>query len=190
MSEPDEVAALLASKHPDNPYTPSCNDDIDCAAAREDGLFQGFEEGAAAERANRPKIAARLFAAAVAEERDACAAAAEAAQLPNHYQWGHDAMEQFDFGKERAAAAIRARSAAGEARAQLCYWAPGTGCSGGTPDKRLARCTPCIAYDAGVADERERAARIVTCIDQPIRCTVGCTSEMCHLAECVREGSR
>lgn len=42
-------------------------------------------------------------------ERACCAQAAERAVLPDHYQWGHDAMEQFDFGKERAAAAIRAR---------------------------------------------------------------------------------
>lgn len=28
------------------------------------------------------------------------------AKLPRGYQWGHDAMEQFNFGKERAALAI------------------------------------------------------------------------------------
>jgi hypothetical protein len=33
---------------------------------------------------------------------------AEAAQLPPEYQWGSDAMEQFNFGKKRAAEAIRA----------------------------------------------------------------------------------
>jgi hypothetical protein len=34
--------------------------------------------------------------------------AAKNAKLPDHYQWGHDAMEQFDFGKERAELAILA----------------------------------------------------------------------------------
>lgn len=48
--------------------------------------------------------------AQVAAEREACAQVAESAALPEHYQWGHDAMEQFDFGKERAAEDIRARS--------------------------------------------------------------------------------
>lgn len=36
------------------------------------------------------------------------AQAAASAQLPAHFQWGHDATEQFEFGKERAADAIRA----------------------------------------------------------------------------------
>lgn len=36
-----------------------------------------------------------------------CATLAEQAKLPRGFQWGHDAMEQFNFGKERAAAAIR-----------------------------------------------------------------------------------
>lgn len=35
------------------------------------------------------------------------ALAAEAATLPEGCRWGEDAMEQFDFGKERAALAIR-----------------------------------------------------------------------------------
>lgn len=46
------------------------------------------------------------------------AEAALNAQLPNGYQWGEDAMEQFNFGKQRAADAIRAlprTHAAGEA---------------------------------------------------------------------------
>ena len=43
--------------------------------------------------------------AAVVEE---CAVAAELAELPAHFQWGDDAMEQFNFGKKRAAIAIRA----------------------------------------------------------------------------------
>lgn len=38
----------------------------------------------------------------------ACAPAAEQAQLPPHYQWGHDAMEQFEVGKEIASDAVRA----------------------------------------------------------------------------------
>lgn len=37
-----------------------------------------------------------------------CAKIAENATLPEDYIWGRDAMGQFDFGKERAAAAIRA----------------------------------------------------------------------------------
>lgn len=44
------------------------------------------------------------------EEREACAGDAERARLPKGYQWGRDAMEQFNFGKERAALAIRART--------------------------------------------------------------------------------
>lgn len=43
---------------------------------------------------------------AIARERERCRLAAISAQLPSHYQWGHDAMEQFNFGKERAAQAI------------------------------------------------------------------------------------
>lgn len=42
-------------------------------------------------------------------EREACAEAAQGALLPEHYQWGDDAMEQFMTGKQRAAEAIRAR---------------------------------------------------------------------------------
>lgn len=38
-----------------------------------------------------------------------CAKVADAAKLPDGYRWGAEAMEQFDFGKECAAAAIRAR---------------------------------------------------------------------------------
>lgn len=52
----------------------------------------------------------REMAAIAAElEREACAVAAEAARLPDHFRWGSEAMEQFDFGKERAGEAIRAR---------------------------------------------------------------------------------
>jgi hypothetical protein len=46
---------------------------------------------------------------AIADERGACAQAAKDARLPKGYQWGHDAMEQFNFGKERAALAIEKR---------------------------------------------------------------------------------
>lgn len=44
---------------------------------------------------------------ALQAEREQCAKRAESARLPRGYQWGHDAMEQFNFGKERAAKAIR-----------------------------------------------------------------------------------
>lgn len=47
-------------------------------------------------------------AAGFAEGVEAAAKAALAAGLPDGYDWGRDAMEQFDFGKERAAVAIRA----------------------------------------------------------------------------------
>lgn len=43
-----------------------------------------------------------------AAERERCAEAALSAQLPTHYIWGRDAMGQFEFGKKRAAGAIRA----------------------------------------------------------------------------------
>lgn len=33
--------------------------------------------------------------------------AAENASLPDHYRWGEDAMEAFNFGKTRAALAVR-----------------------------------------------------------------------------------
>ena len=36
------------------------------------------------------------------------AKAAREAQLPAGYQWGEDAMESFNFGKERAALAVEA----------------------------------------------------------------------------------
>ena len=50
------------------------------------------------------------YAAGQETMREAAAKAALGAQLPAHYQWGHDAMEQFHVGKERSAAAIRARA--------------------------------------------------------------------------------
>lgn len=37
---------------------------------------------------------------------EAAAKVAREAKLPTGYLWGRDAMEQFDFGKERAAKAI------------------------------------------------------------------------------------
>lgn len=48
------------------------------------------------------------LASARAKERERCALAAIDATLPTHYQWGRDALEQFVFGKKRAAGAIRA----------------------------------------------------------------------------------
>lgn len=36
------------------------------------------------------------------------ARACEGAQLPDHFRWGRDAMEQFNFGKKRCAEAVRA----------------------------------------------------------------------------------
>lgn len=44
---------------------------------------------------------------ALQSEREQCARRAMSARLPRGYEWGHDAMEQFNFGKERAAKAIR-----------------------------------------------------------------------------------
>lgn len=41
-----------------------------------------------------------------ARVRAECADLARNATLPSHFNWGSDAMEQFDFGKERAADAI------------------------------------------------------------------------------------
>lgn len=40
--------------------------------------------------------------------------AAESATLPDGYQWGDDAMESFNFGKERAAEAVRALAGEGK----------------------------------------------------------------------------
>jgi hypothetical protein len=37
---------------------------------------------------------------------EAAAQVARDAKLPSHFRWGHNAMEQFNFGKERAAKAI------------------------------------------------------------------------------------
>lgn len=45
-------------------------------------------------------------------ERDA--QLAESANLPHGYLWGRNAMESFNFGKERAAAAIRAGAKEGK----------------------------------------------------------------------------
>lgn len=44
---------------------------------------------------------------ALNNQREIDAKKAERARLPRHFQWGRDAMEQFNFGKERAAKAIR-----------------------------------------------------------------------------------
>lgn len=51
MSNHSDLDELNATKHPLNPYDPNPNDDIDCAAASQDGHFYGFEEGASEERA-------------------------------------------------------------------------------------------------------------------------------------------
>lgn len=51
----------------------------------------------------------RLVEKLVLEEREACAAVARDAPLPDSFAWGREAMEQYDFGRERAAEAIRAR---------------------------------------------------------------------------------
>lgn len=44
----------------------------------------------------------------ICETRRIAAMNARAAVLPNGYQWGHDAMEQFNTGKKYAALAIEA----------------------------------------------------------------------------------
>jgi hypothetical protein len=49
----------------------------------------------------------RLRATPSAGLREEFAKAAENAKLPEHFQWGKDAMEQFEFGKKCAAQVIR-----------------------------------------------------------------------------------
>jgi hypothetical protein len=49
-----------------------------------------------------------IIRAAVTEALKLAAEVGLAAKLPDYYQWGHDAMEQFEVGKEYAADAIRA----------------------------------------------------------------------------------
>jgi hypothetical protein len=49
---------------------------------------------------------AQFYAEARAEGMREAIDAAQTAQLPAGYQWGRDAMESFNFGKERAATAI------------------------------------------------------------------------------------
>ena len=51
---------------------------------------------------------ARALITTAENMRGRATAAATTAQLPDGYIWGHDAMEQFDFGKRRAAEAIAA----------------------------------------------------------------------------------
>ena len=61
----------------------------------------------------RYQIEFALAAKRIATERETRAAdvkAARDAELPAGYQWGRDAMEQFNFGKKRAALAIEALS--------------------------------------------------------------------------------
>lgn len=74
-------------------------------ATREAGLpSSGSSHGAMVRNAIK---AARADERAKAMEE--AAQRAERARLPRGYRWGHDAMEQFNFGKERAAKAIRAK---------------------------------------------------------------------------------
>lgn len=47
-----------------------------------------------------------IVEATLTDERERCARLAQRAQLPRGFQWGRDAMEQFNFGKERARKAI------------------------------------------------------------------------------------
>ncbi len=54
-----------------------------------------------------PREAHRAFDRMLIEE---CAKIAELAELPEGFQWGDDATEQFNFGKKRCADAIRALS--------------------------------------------------------------------------------
>lgn len=56
-----------------------------------------------------PTLAAVKLAAETAE-RERCAKAAEAAALPEGFQWGSEAMGHFEFGKKGCAEAIRASS--------------------------------------------------------------------------------
>ena len=53
-------------------------------------------------------------AAARRKALEAAESAARDATLPERYQWGDDAMEQFNFGKQRAAEAIRVLRALAE----------------------------------------------------------------------------
>ena len=69
------------------------------------------------ERKGRAGLQQRIHAlprsAAMVPVEEAAQAALNA-QLPDHYRWGNDAMEQFNFGKKRAADAIRALTPAQE----------------------------------------------------------------------------
>jgi hypothetical protein len=78
------IAALYASPPP--PVS---------GEVKSDGPEDDWEERGAADALRKATI-------------EECAQAAEDAKLPPEYQWGHDAMEQFNFGKRRAAEAIRA----------------------------------------------------------------------------------
>lgn len=75
-----------------------------------DGIEKDAKIGALTQTITCPFCEQALL---LSQERDSselierCAKAAEAAQLPPGYQWGDDAMEQFDFGKARTAHAIR-----------------------------------------------------------------------------------
>ncbi|MGI9489160.1 MAG: hypothetical protein ACR2RF_25395 [Geminicoccaceae bacterium] len=60
---------------------------------------------------NQAADALERLQAELAEARAQDVEAARSANLPDGYQWGDDAMEQFNFGKERAAQAIEALAA-------------------------------------------------------------------------------
>lgn len=82
---------------------------------RELGLLYNYREDDSRQFTRWQMIVAMSHGAALAPSDQAvmdtierCAQAAENATLPDGYIWGRDALEQFDFGKERAAEAIRA----------------------------------------------------------------------------------
>lgn len=62
---------------------------------------------AAHESANLTMAMGAALREATAAERERCAQTAVEATLPDGFQWGRGAMEQFNFGKKRAAHAIR-----------------------------------------------------------------------------------
>lgn len=84
-------------------FTARCraeDSDTDCA------MYRMRAEHDAALRREEEAGYAKGLADGRREERERCAKVALAAKLPPHYQWGRDAMEQFEFGKKRAADAI------------------------------------------------------------------------------------
>jgi hypothetical protein len=80
---------------------------VDGETYLEPGWLAHDVERASKQVAGRPELNERTV--------EVCAITAETASLPDDYIWGHDAMEQFNFGKRRAAEAIRAlKTSAGE----------------------------------------------------------------------------